>query len=77
MKSVHIEQPGSKEWINSFVCMADYLANPAIEKKNSLILDELTGSYLPELQKDKQLYADFKGAIGQLLEDCYNMTTET
>jgi len=52
VKSVHIEQPGSKEWINSFVGMADYLANPGIEKKNSLILDELTGNYLPELQKN-------------------------
>ena len=57
--------------------MADYLANPGIEKKNSLILDELTGNYLPELQKNNQLYVDFKVAIGKLLEDCYNMTAET
>ena len=32
--------------------IADYLANPAIVKKNFLILDELTGTYLPVLEKN-------------------------
>lgn len=33
--------------------MADYIANPAIVKKNKLILNELTSAYLPHLQQNE------------------------
>ena len=73
VKSVNIEEPGSEHWKNTFVTMVDYLANPAIPTKNSLLLDELTGFYMNLLKENPMWLESIIGKIDEHLRDCYNL----
>ena len=76
VKSVNIEEPGSDHWTNTFVAMVDYLANPAIPRKNSLILNEFTGFYMNLIKENPEWLEAIQGKIEQHIRDCYNLVND-
>ena len=76
IQTVHIAKSGSNQWIEFFVAMLDYLVNPAIVKKNYLIVNELTTSYLPDLEKRKSCLEYLQTKIGAHLMECYDLNHE-
>ena len=63
--SVHVKKPGSENWLNSIVRLSDYIVNPVIEKKNSLILQELANSYLPQLEMNPGWFKELEEKLAK------------
>jgi len=61
------------EWLDFFVALLDYLANPALEKKNYLILNELATVYIPDLERRKSCFELLTRRLDAHLEECYDL----
>ena len=60
VNAFHVDDPYSNEWKYFFVTMTDYICNPAILKKNQIVLDILAKTYLPELDVHPEILDDLK-----------------
>ena len=72
VQSEHIERRGSALWLNTFVKLLDYVANPLIEKKNSLLLNELLNQ-VKALEENTQWLEEVKSRINKHVLECYNL----
>ena len=70
--SLHIERIGSELWKNVLVQMLDYIANPQIEKKNMLVVDELLGKYIPTLGTKPHWLKEITSRIEYHARTCYD-----
>ena len=61
------------KYVDSFASMTEYLVNPAIKKKNYLILKELADNYIPHLEKFPQYFSTIKDAALCNQNNCYDM----
>ena len=62
-----------EKYVDSFASMTEYLVNPAIKKKNYLILKELADNYIPYLEKFPQYFSKIKDAALCNQNNCYEM----
>ena len=72
VQSEHIERRGSALWLNTFVQLLDYVANPLIEKKNSLLLNELLNQ-VKALEENTQWLEEVKSRIKKHVLECYTL----
>jgi len=61
------------EWLDFFVSLLDYLANPALDKKNYLILKELASVYIPDLESRKSCFEHLTRRLDTHLQECYDL----
>ena len=73
VKGVHLEEAGGDQWMNTFVAIFDYLANPSVKKWNSKILEELINTYLPQLEKNQKWLESIQKRFQKHLRECYSM----
>ena len=67
-----ISGKGGDSYLNSFVQITDYICNPGIKKKNSLILEEFSANYLISLSSGETRLDLLKNKIKLLLKVCYD-----
>lgn len=70
--SLHVNE--EEQYAPHFASLTEYLVNPAIRKKNFLVLKELTDHYLPYLEQNPQYFSSIKSAALSNLTNCYSLT---
>ena len=71
MVSLHVNE--EEKYVPHFASLTEYLVNPAIRKKNYLVLKELTDHFLPYLEQNPQYFSSLKSAALSNLSNCYNL----
>ena len=74
VKAVHVQKAGSELWLNNFVALTDYLANPAVRKKNFLVVNELCVSYIPKLEETPAWLEKLKQKLDAHTMQCYALS---
>ena len=61
----------NEDWINKFTKHIDYFVNPAVYKKNYLIMDRFVKEMLIKLVESDSLFSDIKKSVEKLRGKCY------
>jgi len=77
VKAVHVQKAGSELWLNNFVALTDYLVNPAVLKKNFLVVNELCLNYIPKLEETPEWLEKLKQKLAAHLTQCYALSEQT
>ena len=70
---MHIHKAGNLEWLDFFVALLDYMANPALDKKNYYILDELATRYIHDLERRKSSFDHLIRRLDTHITECYDL----
>ena len=65
---------GTEAYWNAFVQMMDYIANPGIIKKSSLLLNEFMSNHLQYLQENEGRITYIKKRVDKHIRKCYDIS---